>query len=182
MDVLDFYYRAYNDVVKRGYGAEIDYIDAIKPIHEQNPHTFFLEYVWVVLNAGMKEQVARKIYEQYIENFDVSLIRHPSKHSAIKEMIDVYHVKFAEMMRVQDKIAYLEKLAWIGPITKYHLARNIGIDTVKPDRHLVRLAEMFVFDTPMSMCEHIHEDSGAKLGTIDVVLWRYCNLHPRFQR
>ena len=105
--VLEFYYRAYDNITKRGYSAEIDYTDAIKSIDDQDEYTFFLEYVWVVLNAGMKEQVARKIYERYIESFDVSLIRHPSKHSAIEQMIDVYPVKFKELMGAKDKISLL---------------------------------------------------------------------------
>jgi hypothetical protein len=180
--ILDFYYMAYDAVICSGYANEIDYIDSLKPIEEQDTHTFFLEYVWVVLNAGMKEQVARNIYNRYCENFDIIFIRHPTKKKAIKHMFDNYIPTFEGLLNADDKINHLETLPWIGPITKYHLARNIGIDTVKPDRHLVRLAKMFGFDTPMKMCEHIQKDNGTKLGTIDVVLWRYCNLYPDYQR
>jgi len=180
--ILHFYYMAYDTIIKSGYDAEIDYIDTIKPIEKQDPYTFFLEYVWVVLNAGMKEQVARKIYERYIEDFDISAIRHPTKKKAVASMINIYQKKFIELIESDNKIDYLETLPWIGPITKYHLARNIGIDTVKPDRHLVRLAEMFNFESPLKMCECIQNNNGTKLGTIDVVLWRYCNLHLVFQR
>lgn len=176
--ILVFFYDAYTSIIDSGYGSEIDYIDSIKPIEKQDPYTFFLEYIWVVLNAGMKEQVARKIYERYIENFDISIIRHPSKKRAIEGMMGDYHKKFNELMESDNKVDYLESFSWIGPITKYHLARNIGIDTVKPDRHLVRLAEMFRFDNPSTMCKAIQKDNGTKLGTIDVILWRYCNLNP----
>lgn len=178
--ILVFFYNAYTSIIDCGYGSEIDYIDSINPIEKQDPYTFFLEYIWVVLNAGMKEQVARKIYERYMENFDISTIRHPSKKRAIEGMMDNYHKKFAELMESANKIDYLESLPWVGPITKYHLARNTGIDTVKPDRHLVRLAEMFGFDNPLTMCKEIQKDNGTKLGTIDVILWRYCNLNPNY--
>jgi len=63
-----------------------------------------------------------------------------------------------------------------GPITKYHLARNLGVDCVKPDRHLARLAERFGYGTPDAMCRAIQDELGGRLGTIDAVLWRYCNL------
>jgi len=182
MNILKFYYQAYDTVIESGYGDEIDYIDTIKPIEKHDAHAFFLEYVWVVLNAGMKEQIARGIYERYIKDFDISTIRHPTKKKAVTSMIDNYQKKFTKLIESNNKVDYLETLPWIGPITKYHLARNIGIDTVKPDRHLVRLAEMFEFGSPMEMCKYIQKDNGTKLGTIDVVLWRYCNLHPAYQR
>jgi len=178
--ILKFYYMVYNAVVESGYSEEIDYIDTLKPIEEQDAHSFFLEYVWVVLNAGMKEQIAKKIYKRYCENFDINLIRHPTKQKAIGHMFTRYIPVFENLLESDDKIEFLQTLKWIGPITKYHLARNIGIETVKPDRHLIRLAEMFGFDTPLSMCEEIKKDNGTKLGTIDVVLWRYCNLFPSY--
>ena len=180
--ILHFYYTAYDSIICSEYAPEIDYIDTIKPLEKQDPHTFFLEYVWVVLNTGMKEQVARNIYNRYCENFDIGCVRHPTKKKAIEHMLNNYIPTFKELLNVGDKISYLETLPWIGPITKYHLARNIGIDTVKPDRHLVRLAEMFGFESPISMCQCIQDDNGTKLGTIDVVLWRYCNLHPEYQK
>ena len=173
---------AYNAVNNSGYASEIDYIDSLKPIEEQDAHMFFLEYVWVVLNAGMKEQVARNIYNRYCENFNINFVRHPTKKKAIEYMFHNYTSTFEELLNTDDKINHLETLLWIGPITKYHLARNIGIDTVKPDRHLVRLAEMFGFESPLKMCEHVNMDNETKLGTIDVVLWRYCNLYPDYQR
>lgn len=180
--MLCFYYTAYDAIIESGYGDEIDYIDTIKPLEEQDPYTFFLEYVWVVLNAGMKEQVARDIYNRYCQNFDIGCVRHPTKKKAIEYMLNDYTHTFDELLDVDDKIEFLQTLPWIGPITKYHLARNIGIDTVKPDRHLVMLAEMFGFESPMSMCKYIKDDNGTKLGTIDVVLWRYCNLNPEYQK
>lgn len=42
---------------------------------------------------------------------------------------------------------------------------------------MVRLAEQFNHDTPMDMCLKIQEATGERLGVIDVVLWRYCNLN-----
>jgi len=73
----------------------------------------------------------------------------------------------------QNPLEYLSTFPFIGPITKYHLARNLGFEFIKPDRHLVRLAEKFGL-TPFELCNTIHEKTNRRLGTIDVVLWRFC--------
>lgn len=65
----------------------------------------------------------------------------------------------------------LEKLPYIGPVTKYHLGRNIGLDCIKSDRHLVRLASMFGYNSPEEMCEYLSGLYNERLGVIDVVLF-----------
>lgn len=65
----------------------------------------------------------------------------------------------------------IEGLPYIGPITKYHLARNLGIDAVKPDRHLTRLAAHFSFDSPLSMCSYLAGMHNERIGVIDLVLF-----------
>lgn len=182
MDIIEFFYIAYEDIIKQGYADEVEYVDNIKPIDAQTPENFYLEYVWVVLNAGMKEQVARKIYNNYCDKFDIKYINHPTKKIAISEMFLVYPDKFKLLSESSNKIKYLESLSWIGPITKHHLARNIGIDTVKPDRHLVKLSEIFGFNNPLEMCECVNKDNGEKVGIIDVILWRYCNLNIHYEQ
>ena len=177
MNILEFYYKAYDVIIESGYADEVDWADSIKDVSHITSEEFFLEYVWVVLNAGMKEQIAKNIYANYIENFDIDTIKHPTKRNAIHRMRNCHAVKLQELLTINDKIDYLETLPWIGPITKYHLARNIGIDCVKPDRHMVRLTNTFGFETPIDMCLHIQNDNGTKLGTIDMILWRFCNLN-----
>ncbi|MDP2797892.1 MAG: hypothetical protein Q8N94_10340 [Methanoregula sp.] len=125
----------------------------------------------------MKEQVARKIYERFMDQKDPETVGHLGKRKAIQKASKEYVQWFGELKCAKDPIEYLQTLPYIGKITKYHLARNIGIDCVKPDRHLVRLAENFGFDTPNQMCVEIQKTfSDERLGTIDVVLWRYSNL------
>lgn len=186
MDVITFFYKAFEAVSSSDYAFEMDYVDHIEPIKKQTVDNFFIEYVWVVLNAGMKEQIARKIFNKFCQginggiiNFDV--VRHPSKRKAIEKTFNNLSLHFQNLQAIEGdnkQIEYLETLPWIGPITKYHLARNIGIDTVKPDRHLVRLAEQFGYTSPLKMCQAIQNNIyNTKLGTIDVILWRYCNLY-----
>ena len=176
-DVLNYFSQALEYVRTNGYEKEVEWCRNIPPSEDCTAETFFEEYVWCVLNAGMKEQVARKIYERFMEHKDPSAIKHLGKRAAIEQGMKKDIQWLGELKCANDKIEYLQSLPYIGKITKYHLARNIGIDCVKPDRHLVRLAEKFGFDTPYHMCVEIQKTfSDERLGTIDLVLWRYCNL------
>jgi hypothetical protein len=75
-----------------------------------------------------------------------------------------------------DPVRELRKLPFIGPVTSYHLAKNLGIDVVKPDRHLARLASKFGFGSAESMCTEIGHQVGEPASVVDIVLWRYCAL------
>lgn len=186
--VIQFFIDAEDKVYKAGFEKEIKWVSEIPPFEKQTYENFFGEYVWVVLNAGMREQVARKIYYRFLDgiNYDVDipeksallLIGHEGKREAIRRCSLEGRTWFSGLKKAPDKIEYLQTLPWIGKITKYHLARNLGIDVVKPDRHLIRLAKRFGYADPTLMCIDIKEVfRQTKLGTIDLILWRYCNLH-----
>jgi hypothetical protein len=176
-DIYEHYRNAHNRVVAAGYQNEINWCRDMTTFNDCTPENFFNEYVWCVLNAGMKEQVARKIYDRFMSMGQLETIGHLGKRAAIKRGIEEHPQWYRMLQGAPDKIEYLQSLPWIGPITKYHLARNIGIDCVKPDRHLVRLAQYYGFGTPLKMCEEIQKSVPyERLGTIDVILWRDCNL------
>ena len=179
MDIDDYFRAAYNRVIVAGYLDEIKWCRDRPPFEKCTPEIFFREYVWCVLNAGMKEQIARKIFEKFMANKDPLVVGHLGKRKAIQRAMREYPNWFAAVQRSADPIEYLKTFPWIGDITKYHLARNIGFDCVKPDRHLVRLAEHFKFNSPLEMCEAIRELIPEKLGVIDVVLWRDCNIRQQ---
>ena len=65
----------------------------------------------------------------------------------------------------------MQRLPYIGPVTKYHLARNLGFDCVKPDLHLKRLAEHFDMGSPLLMCSYLSGLYDERIGVIDLVLW-----------
>jgi hypothetical protein len=66
----------------------------------------------------------------------------------------------------------LSGLPYVGNVTKYHLGRNIGLlDCVKPDLHLVRMAEHWGYPDCARMCEDMGAGSGLRLGIVDLVLW-----------
>jgi hypothetical protein len=70
-------------------------------------------------------------------------------------------------------VAFCGTLPWVGPITKYHLAKNFGGNFAKPDVHLQRLADA-EGTTPQELCERLGEATGYRASTIDLILWRAC--------
>ena len=67
----------------------------------------------------------------------------------------------------------LEQLPGIGPITKYHLAKNIGlVDEAKPDIWLVRAAEASNVSVN-ELVEFLSKKYSMSRHAVDVVLWRY---------
>lgn len=70
-------------------------------------------------------------------------------------------------------MAYCATLPWIGPITKYHLAKNFGGDWAKPGVHLPRLANAEEC-SPQDPCERLARESGYRAATVDLILLRAC--------
>ena len=157
-EIIPFYHEAMRYCIEHGYKDEIEWCRDRPPFKQTDENTFFNEYVWVVLNAGMREQVARKIYDRFMEKLDTNIIGHKGKRKAVEEAFGKYEVWFRELESIEGdtkRVEHLESLPWIGRITKYHLARNIGIDVAKPDRHLVRLCARFGFKDVQEMCTYI---------------------------
>jgi len=167
-----------SQIIKLGYAKEIDWSDNLVPC--ESATDFFNEYIWVVLCAGMKEQVVRKIFDNIKNAIQKdkpisSAFKHVGKVSAIMKMAISYKDTFKKFRASNDKLSFLKTLPWIGEITKFHLAKNLGLDFVKPDRHLVRIATKNETN-PFKMCKEISEATGDRLATVDVVIWRAANL------
>lgn len=161
-----------------GYADEIKWQRELQPC--DNNMNFLWETCWVILNSGMKEQIARKIWERiqdaWLEERDISeVFRHKGKVAAIKYVKENSGKLFEGYVLAENKIEFLKTIPFIGNITCYHLAKNLGHDCVKPDRHLVRVANMYG-TTPDAFCQKIAHETGEKKCVVDIVIWRACNL------
>lgn len=161
-----------------GYANEIKWQRELQPCKDSV--TFFGETCWVILNSGMKEQIARKIWERiqdaWAQGEDISKVfRHEGKVAALKLVKEKHASLFKMYLSAEDKIKFLQTIPYIGTITCYHLAKNLGHDCVKPDRHLVRIAEQYN-TTPDELCEALSKETGEKKCVVDIVIWRACNL------
>jgi hypothetical protein len=136
------------------------------------------EAIWVICNSGMKHTVARIIQSRVnaalragTPVFDV--FKHAGKAQAMETIDRDRERLFAEFLAAEDKLAYCETLPWIGGITKYHLAKNYGLDVAKPDVHLQRLADL-EGTTAQALCERLAPELGWRIATVDLVIWRAC--------
>lgn len=165
------------------YFKEVEYVRQ-RTFEGQTAESFFIEYVFVVLSAGMKNQVVEKIMHRYFVNgpsgeTNIKAINHKGKCKAIGEAERHYEEWWNQLLHIEelnDRLEFFDSLPFVGPITKYHLARNLGIDVAKPDRHMKRLAHKIGYKDVQNMCATIATSRGERVGVVDVVLWRYINL------
>jgi hypothetical protein len=165
-------------LVDMGYADDIQWAQTVaRPL---NADAFVREYIFVVCNSGMKAQIAAGIYRKVISALEagqsaLSVFGHKGKAEAIDTVWKAQDDWFSGYLAAPDQVSFLESLPWIGGITKWHLAKNFGVDAVKPDRHLVRVAERHGV-TPDALCRALAEQTGDRIGTVDYVIWRACNL------
>ncbi len=169
-------------IIKQGYSLDIDWAEGLKPCEDHS--SFFTEYVYVVCNSGMKNTVALQIFDRVMRAIGDgksvhSAFGHKGKADAIEKVwlkSASYFLGYLERKTDKGKIEYLETLPWIGKITKYHLAKNLGITSVaKPDRHLERIAKSYN-TTPQMMCEKLSNIIGDTVAVVDLVIWRAASL------
>jgi hypothetical protein len=161
---------------------------------------YFLEELsWCIYNAGMKEAVIRQkwndlrsifqffdaedivICENEIFDMIVPVFNHKKKAEAViassKKVLNDRPIRNKiSSMSDSEALEYLESYPFIGKITKYHIARNIGFDVVKPDRHLVRIADFLSYENPNSLVDDISLIVNEKKGFIDYILWQWLAL------
>jgi hypothetical protein len=139
---------------------------------------FALEAIFVICNSGMKNTVARGIYERIVKQLYAGApardaFKHEGKVKAIEAIWFDRRPLFEQFRQAPDKLAFCESLPFIGGITKYHLAKNFGAQVAKPDVHLQRLADHEGV-TAQALCERLAAETGYCVSTIDTVLWRAC--------
>jgi hypothetical protein len=191
------YLHAKRAVIAAGYESEVSWQEEAcdAPITERR---FLSEAAWVVLNAGMRESVIRRVFPRIAAAFAeftdaasalvaaqlgrrkaLRAFRHHGKITAIVDIIrHVDHVGLPEVRRrlTIEGRSYLETLPYVGPVTAYHLAKNLGLNYAKPDRHLSRLAMATGYSDAHTLCSELREILGESVAVIDVVLWRFATL------
>lgn len=128
--------------------------------------------------SGMRNSIARPIFERCIVALETTgsckgVFGHPGKANGIDAVWAEREQLYVGYMTAEDKVAFLATLPWIGPVTKFHLAKNFGGNFAKPDVHLNRLAEA-ENTTAQALCDRLAAETGYRAATIDLILWRAC--------
>lgn len=183
---------------------EIRNILNTKPI--LTPEEFAYECFYVICVAGFKQDYAKKMCNKVIDfiknnNFNFTedalaqVYGNKMKVRAIKQIWDnrtSYQKKFYSQKTTEEKVDFLGNLPHVGNITKYHLARNLGLNFVKYDIWIQRLGVALYGNDDLVnkvnnskllpeikyccdlMFNKLNKETNEKVGYIDVVLWRSC--------
>lgn len=200
--LLDFYLLAKNVVVGEGFAQEIEWQERVQ-FTDLNETVFLREAAWVVLSSGMKESVIRSKFRALSLAFydwlsarqigtnsrecrrnASRIFSHPGKIDSIIAIArSVEEAGFEVFMHKisSEGVAFLQSLPFIGPVTSYHLAKNIGLDVVKPDRHLLRISAIAGCASPVEFCQKISTAVGDRLPVVDLIIWRYATLNPGYR-
>ncbi len=157
------------------------------------------ETAWVILCSGFKESVVRQRFgfislcfcdwESAAEicasaaqcrETALAAFGNQKKIDAIldtAELVNRLEFHRIKLSILRDPIRSVQMFPFIGPVTAYHLAKNLGYATAKPDRHLVRVATAFGYSNVQHLCSSISAATGDPVQVVDVVLWRYAVLY-----
>jgi hypothetical protein len=170
-------YRFLRDrILELGYGHEIEWAQSVQPVSD--PLVFWQEFSWVVINSGMKNQIAEQIWRKVRPAVEgggsaSEVFGHKGKAAAIDHVYANREKLLRQYLAALDKVQFLRELPWIGNITCWHLAKNYGHDVAKPDRHLARIAGA---EGVNELCARLAAGSGDRIATVDLVIWRAANL------
>jgi len=184
-------------VIEQGYADEVDWQENAD-FENVTESDLLQEVAWVVLNSGMRESVIRKHWGNISRSFYFwkSADRIVANRQSCIENAAMYFGNIRKLNAIVDIAEFvlhngvdrtkyviqhdphrtIAEFPFIGKTTYFHLAKNLGIQTSKPDRHLVRLAEAHGYDSAESLCQDIAAETGEKVSLVDVVLWRICAL------
>ncbi len=191
---LSFYNYAWETVQASGYNSEVLWQDNLN-FDTFSEADLMREAAWVILCSGFKEAIVRRVFDpislcfhDWVSAKDIVLKKNECielgmkvfpnsrKIFAIWNVADRIHSKGFDYLKKQiseDPIKELKKLNMIGDITVWHLAKNLGCQLAKPDRHLVRIAAELGYSDCHILCSELSGQTGHSVPVVDIVLWRY---------
>jgi hypothetical protein len=191
------YMTAKERVIEAGFADEIDWQEEVT-FDDLDEPTFLRESAWVVLSAGFRETIVRRRFREVSRAFfnwssaDLIMTKRETcrsdalvafgNHRKIDAILGIVERVAAEGIGTIRKeigsrgIEFIRELPFMGPTTACHLAKNLGVVLVKPDRHLTRIALKTGYKSAERMCRTIAEVVGDSLSVIDIVIWRYATI------
>lgn len=188
-------------IIDQGFQREIIWQSSLC-FEDLNETDFLREHAWVILSSGMRERIIRKLFpnishcffdwlssKAIADNSDICFrnainqFNHRPKIAAIiyaaKKLNDANFNDFKIQIK-KNPLEILRQFPYIGPITVFHLAKNIGLPVAKPDRHLVRIANQEGFHDIQDFCRQISKESGDSVPVVDIVLWRFATVEKDY--
>jgi hypothetical protein len=195
MRVGSAYLVAKAQVLEAGYGHELTYYsDECRPLDESR---ILSEAAWAIVSVGLAWRTVRSIHQRLTPIFfhwksaalvasmpsgqraeAIDRFHHPGKIDAIITFAKALYEDGAERVTAEvhsGSLAWFVGRPYFGLASSAHLAKNLGANIPKPDRHLRRLADATSFGVE-ELCLGISQFSGDDIRTVDSVVWRYATL------
>ena len=181
-------------LIEAGYGPEI-YWQESRDANRFSESDFLREAAWVILCSGFRERVVAAKFHAISAAFlswesaqavvlahrrcrtrALRVFRNPAKIDAILDVASYLHetgfdTVWAECQ--QRPVTFLNRFRFVGPVTALHLAKNLGFDVAKPDRHLLRVAAATGHESPEALCRELANALDEPVGVVDLVIWRH---------
>jgi hypothetical protein len=196
-DALALYRQAYDSVRAAGFAWEAEW-QRQRVFETFTERDFLRESAWVVLCSGFREASVRRVFDYISLCFcdwesateitrnqracietAASAFANQRKLGAIASIasvVDEHGFGLVKAELFKDPINKLQVFPFIGPITSWHLAKNLGFNVAKNDRHLARLATAHGFADAHDLCELISNATCEPQKVVDIVLWRFATL------
>lgn len=196
---MRFFSKAYTYVQHAGLSGEVTWQRDIE-FEGFTECELLREHAWVTLCSGFRESAVRRVFdhvslcfcdwesaEAIVSAGEICCATAASSFSnrlklkgilSTAEYVNTIGFDEFKLSILADPIIQLQKLSFIGPITSWHLAKNLGLDVAKPDRHLIRLSERLGFQSADHLCRELAATTGEKTKVIDLIVWRYIADHP----
>lgn len=195
------YFFAKNYVIEKGFSCELEWQEELcfDMLTEQK---FLNEISWVILASGMNDKVVRKVFPKIksaMLNFESADLICKRKKTCYNKALKIFNHKgkikaiiFAATYLKQNSISFIKSqilkygvefiqtFPYMGTATSCHLAKNLGLNLSKPDRHLNRISEALGFNSSSDLCKKISNVIDEKEAIIDLVLWRYATLDKNY--
>ena len=171
-----------------------DILENIKHPKKVSPETFAASAAYVILASGFNQKTAKEKHKKIIQeiqtngaNFD-ALLEIFGNDKKIKAICNIWNNRkkycdsYYACKTLDEKSKFLITLPYIGSTTVNHLLRNLGENTVKYDRWILRLGALYggnrgVGDVKTycdDMFDCLERETNLPRGYIDVVLFRAC--------
>jgi hypothetical protein len=196
-ELMDMYRAALDRVIQRGWKQEVNRFRNLS-FENVDGRFFFKEYARCVYASGFGWAKVSKHWDALTDAYkdwdyaEVSKNKKEVREQAMKfignkkkadailstaqALASEEWSKFKEWLRSIGLLLPPGELKFIGKVTRYHLARNIGADVAKPDRHMKRIAQKCGYpETPegiQDFAKRVSMLTGERVGVVDVVLWR----------
>lgn len=175
---LSDYNEAYEFTIQT-HKSDMDRINSLNGLMTDF-NDFFYEYVYVVLASGFRAKTAARLTPELVKcRGDMEkmqeIFKNQRKLDSIKKVWDMRN-NWEELRNSMKSVDDLMNLPYIGGITKFHLARNIGLlSCAKPDLHLCKWVKKITGNEEEEVVSIVTQAIADKLqrkqGTVDFALW-----------